>query len=161
MRNRKSFNIVTVRNRSCGKVMFSQASVILSRGGMCGRGCMHARGHAWQGGGMYGRVCVVGGVCGRGPGVCVAGGGVYGRRDDHCSARYASYCNAFLLWKWKRIIIYISSDLLGKNLWNLVTKLKARTLVKIYPFYLSTLMTTSPLALDIKMLIHNILISQR
>ena len=36
------FYVVIVRNSSCGKVMFSQASVIL---GMCGKG-----GHAWQGG---------------------------------------------------------------------------------------------------------------
>ena len=34
-------------------------------------------GHAWQG-------------------ACVAGG-VYGRRDGHCSGRYASHWNAFLL----------------------------------------------------------------
>ena len=92
MRNRKSFNIVTVRNRSCGKVMFSQASVILPEGGgMCGRGaCMaggvygrecvwsgcgrevvHGRGGAWQG---------AWGVRGRGLVVCVAGGHAWQER---------------------------------------------------------------------------------
>ena len=31
-------------------------------------------------------------------GACMAGvGGVHGRRDGHCSGRYASYWNAFLL----------------------------------------------------------------
>ena len=66
--------------------------------GMCGRGghgrgaCM-AGGHAWQG------ACVVGGGCV--VGMCMVGGvhdrgGVHGRRDGHCSGRYASYWNAFL-----------------------------------------------------------------
>ena len=75
--------------------------------GMCGRGGMHGRGHAWQGSihgkgcvwwgcawqsGMYGRghawqgACMVGGMCGRGAcvagehawqGVCMAGGHVW------------------------------------------------------------------------------------
>ena len=54
---------------SCGKVMFSQASVILSTGW----------GHVWQGG-----VCVAGrGVCGRGHvwqrGACMVGGHVWWR----------------------------------------------------------------------------------
>ena len=53
------FTIFTVRNSSCRKVMFSQASVILSMGGMCARGVcmvgsMHDGGHAWHGG-MCGR----------------------------------------------------------------------------------------------------------
>ena len=47
--------IITVRNSSCGKAMFSQVSVILSSGGVCawlvGGACMvgdvHGRGHAW------------------------------------------------------------------------------------------------------------------
>ena len=69
------------------------------KGGMCGRGaCMRG---AWQGGHLW-----WGGMCGRG--VCVAGGGgmcgggmhgkrgMRGRRDGHCSGRYASYRNAFL-----------------------------------------------------------------
>ena len=100
----------TVRNSSCGKVMFSQASVILSTWG-----------HVWWGvwwGGIHGGVWqgayIVGGVCGRG--ACMAGGmhggrggmrgrghvwrgGMHGRRDSHCSGRYASYWNAFLFQK--------------------------------------------------------------
>ena len=55
---------------------------------MCGMGacvvggaCM-AGGHAWQG------ACVAGGVHGR---------GMRGRRNGHCSGRYASYWNAYLL----------------------------------------------------------------
>ena len=48
------------------------------------QGGMHGRGHAWQEG-MYGG------------GACMAGG-VHGRRDGHCSGRYASYASyAFLL----------------------------------------------------------------
>ena len=74
---RTKFIIFTVRKSSCGKVMFSQASVILSGGGEI----MHGRGvHAWQG------ACMAGGMHGRGhawwgegvPGV-VHGGGMHGR----------------------------------------------------------------------------------
>ena len=62
--------------RSCGKVMFSQASVILFTGGdVCVGGC------AWQGARMAGGACMVGGMR----------GGGHGRRDGHCSRRYASY----------------------------------------------------------------------
>ena len=95
------FLVITVCNISCGKVMFSQASVILSTGGfawwrrgVCGRGhvwqgaCvaggMHGRGHAWWGecmaGGMHGRGHAwweEGSMHGRGHawcGACVAGG---------------------------------------------------------------------------------------
>ena len=84
-------------------------------GGMHGRGCawqgmcmaegVHGMGH---GRGMHGR-----GVCGGG--ACVAGGhawqghvwwgGVLGRRDGHCSERYASYWNALLLWKFLYICL--------------------------------------------------------
>ena len=47
--------VITVRNSSWGKVMFSQASVILSggavcmaKGGVCGEGGMHGKvGHVW------------------------------------------------------------------------------------------------------------------
>ena len=59
-------------------------------------GGVHGRGHVWQRG-IHGR----GGMCGRG--VCMAGGmrgrkgGMPARRDGHCSGRYASYWNAFLL----------------------------------------------------------------
>ena len=34
---------------------------------------------------------------GPGAGACVAVGGVHGRRHGHCSGRYPSYWNAFLL----------------------------------------------------------------
>ena len=50
---------------------------------------------------MAGGGHVAGGVHDKG--ACVAGGyawqggGVPGRRDGHCSGRYPSYCNAFLL----------------------------------------------------------------
>ena len=64
---------------------------------MCGREGMHGggrgacgRGHAKQGG-VHGRgACMKGGMHGSG------GGGVCGRKDGHCSGRYASYWNAFL-----------------------------------------------------------------
>ena len=62
--------------------MFSQVSVILSTGGV------HGLGHAWWG------ACVAGGCV---MGACVVGGGgVRGRREGHCSGRYASYWNVFL-----------------------------------------------------------------
>ena len=74
--------IFTLRNSSCGKVMFSQASV-----------CPHeGRGHAWQ------RDAWQGGHVWQGEHAwwgCVAGG-MHGRRDSHCSVRYASYLNVFL-----------------------------------------------------------------
>ena len=71
-------------------------------GGMCGGGG-HAwqecawQGHAWQGCAWQGGVwqgCAW-------QGVCVAGGhawlgGMRGRRDGHCSRRYASSWNTFL-----------------------------------------------------------------
>ena len=94
--------------RSCGKVMFfTRICHCVHRGG--GGACM-VGGHVWQGvrcgwqgvhggGGIRGR-----GTCGGGhvwQGVCMAGGcvakgGMRGRRDGHCSGRYASYWNAFL-----------------------------------------------------------------
>ena len=61
------------------------------KGDICGGLC------AWQGGihggGMHGR-----GVHGRGTCMAVGcvTGGMHGRRDGHCSGRYASYWNAFL-----------------------------------------------------------------
>ena len=62
--------IFTVRNSSCGKVMFLHLSVILFTGGsMCGR---------WA---CVAGVCVCGGVCAWGhawQGICVAGGCAYG-----------------------------------------------------------------------------------
>ena len=69
--------IFTVRNSSCGKVMFSKASVILStRGAVHGVGGMHGRGSCVAGGCARQRVCVAGGVCGgecARQGACVAG----------------------------------------------------------------------------------------
>ena len=53
-----------------------------------------AEGCAWQGGMCGGRGMHGGAVCMAGG--CMAGS-VYGRRDGHCSRRYASNCNAFLL----------------------------------------------------------------
>ena len=70
--------IITVRNSSCGKVMFSQDSVILSTGGAC-----MARGCAWQwvcvaGTCMAGELYMAGGMHGRGGmlgrGACMVGG---------------------------------------------------------------------------------------
>ena len=72
--------------RSWGKVIFSQASVILlTGGGVCSQGGL-----------------LLGGVCSRGClllRVCLLPGGAWWRppRDGHCSGRYASYWNAFLL----------------------------------------------------------------
>ena len=82
--------ICTVRNSSCGKVMFLHLSVILLTGGMHGRGC------AWQGACMAGGVCFAGGMCIRGMhgggyacqgplcgrGACMAGG-MYGKGAMH------------------------------------------------------------------------------
>ena len=54
--------IITVRNSSCGKAMFSQVSVILSTGGC-----------AW----LVGGACMVGGMCGGGCAwqeACMVGG---------------------------------------------------------------------------------------
>ena len=69
--------------------MFSQACVKNSvHRGVCMAGGMH--------GGVQG-ACMAGG---RVVGACMAGGvhgrGMRGRRDGHCSGRYASYWNAFL-----------------------------------------------------------------
>ena len=88
--------IITIRNSSCGKVMFSQASVFCRGVG----GGLRGWGHAWQGGSCVwlgacvarGKLCVAG-VCGKGG---MHGRGMCGRRDDHCSEQYASYWNAFL-----------------------------------------------------------------
>ena len=63
-------------HRSWGKVIFSQACVILFTGGTCvaggvrGRGCV-ARGPAWPG------ACMAGGWCMAGRRVWLAGGGVW------------------------------------------------------------------------------------
>ena len=63
------------------------------KGGVRGRGSMHGRGVYMVGGACMVVGCVLGGMCDRGP--CMAGG-MGGRRDGHCSGRYASYWNAFL-----------------------------------------------------------------
>ena len=80
-------------------------------GAMRGRGA-HKMGGSMHGRGMCGRGACVAGACMVGVafmagrhawwGVCVAGRGdmhgrgMRGRRDGHCSGRYASYLNAFL-----------------------------------------------------------------
>ena len=63
-----NISIVTVPNSGCGKVMFSQASVILPTVGAC----------------MAKGVCMVGEGCAWQKGTWMAGG-MRGRRDDHCS----------------------------------------------------------------------------
>ena len=80
--------------RSWGKVIFSQASVILLTGGTLPPG----------GGGVLPRGWGVdassqGGASSRGGVGCFLGGCVVETpdRDDHCCGRYASYWNAFLL----------------------------------------------------------------
>ena len=54
--------IVSVRNSSCGKVMFSQACV---KNSVHGGACVAKGGHVWQRGGMYGE----GGMHGKGGGM--------------------------------------------------------------------------------------------
>ena len=70
----------------------------VAKGIMCGKGvCMVKggvhRGHAWQGLCKVG-ACIVGGM--HGGGLHGGEGGMHGKRDGHCSGRYASYWNAFL-----------------------------------------------------------------
>ena len=87
-------------NEVWGKIIFSQVSVVLFTGGACVPGvcvwlgaCMPGGVHAWGCAclGVHGRgACVVGGVHSQG------GGSVRGRKDGHCSGRYASYWNTFL-----------------------------------------------------------------
>ena len=100
--------MITVRDSSYGKVMFSQAFIIPSvhrgedvhglEGHIRGKGDVHGGG-ACMAGGVHGRMCVwwgaymVGGISWQG--ACIARGGVRGRRDGHCSGWYASYWNAF------------------------------------------------------------------
>ena len=91
--------LITNRNCSCGKVMFSQACVTNS---------VHGEG-----------VCI---PATTGQGVCVsqhALGRECGRHpldrhlplDGHCSGRYASYCNAFLFYlckfEWVSMVVFI------------------------------------------------------
>ena len=53
---------------------------------------MHGVGHVWQEGSAW-------------PG----GGGLCGRIDGHCSGRYASYWNAFLLNDFNKVVMQIVS----------------------------------------------------
>ena len=84
--------------RSWGKVIFSQVSLILLIGGclLLGgllRGCVPAPGGLLLGGGCL----LLGGVCSRGvPAPEGAGWMVETPRDDHCCGRYAFYWNTFL-----------------------------------------------------------------
>ena len=58
-------------------------------------GGMHGKGHTWQAVCVVG-ACMAGGMCGKEGGVH-GKGNMCGRRDGHCSGRYVSYWNAFLL----------------------------------------------------------------
>ena len=73
--------VITVRNSSCGTVMFF---ISVCHSVHAGVGVCVAEGVCMAGGGVCGR-----GYAWRGRGVC-------DRRDGHCSGRYASYRNAFL-----------------------------------------------------------------
>ena len=68
--------LITVRNSSCGKVMFSQASVSLS---------VDKGGHVWQG-------SMLGGLHGRG--VCVAGETATAADGTHPTGMHS--CSCFL-----------------------------------------------------------------
>ena len=71
--------------------MFSQVCV-RPQGGRAWGACMAGDVH---GGGVYGRgVCMVRGHAWQG--VAGIAGGMHGRKDGHCSSRYASYWNAFM-----------------------------------------------------------------
>ena len=82
------------------RLCFHKRLSFCKRGAMCGGGGIHGRGVA---GGIHGRVCVAEGHAWQGAcvagGMCGRGGGMHGRRDSHCSGRYASYWNAFLFQK--------------------------------------------------------------
>ena len=115
--------LITVRNSSCGNVMFSQASVSHSvHWGVHRSGCawwgggMHGRGHVWQGG-IYGRggiyggghvwraVCMAGGhmgqlacragacVVGWGEGACVVGETVTAADGTHPTEMHSCFLN--------------------------------------------------------------------
>ena len=71
-----------------GDVHGKEGACMAKGGGMHGEGSMHGKvGGAWQ----KGASMTKGSVHGRGE------GGMRGRRDSHCSRRYASYWNAFLV----------------------------------------------------------------
>ena len=93
--------IVIVRNISCGKVMFSQVCVKNSvhREGMHGRGglCVVEGGMCCKGGACMAKgACMARGMHDKGGHAWQGEGVMCGRRDSHCSGRYASYWNAFL-----------------------------------------------------------------
>ena len=93
----------------------------MAKGGMHGEG-----GYAWQGVYMAG-ACVVG-EGGR-EHAWQGGGGMHGWRDSHCSRRYASYWNAFLLIFYERSIYLTYFD---RNLDALILVLKRpRCILKI------------------------------
>ena len=86
--------------------------LVLWRPGVCiSEACM-AGGLAWQG------VCMAGGMHGRG--TCVAGG-VRARRDGHCSGRYVSFWNAFLL------LVFNASVFSRHPLWSVMFFVTIRT----------------------------------
>ena len=137
-------HLQTSSNRSCSKVLFSQASVILStgerwqRGDVCGEGvcvakgdmaCKANRGHVWLGGHVWQGTCMAGGMPGRGcaweGGMCGRGEGMHGRRDGPCRGRNASYGNAFLFVKVPLCVIEV--------LWTQKKKLQ-RYLSESIPF---------------------------
>ena len=82
--------------RSCGKVIFSQASVSHSvhRGGACMAGGMHGGGACMAGACVVGG-CMAGGMCGSG--ACMACMPPRFQEIQSMSGQYASYWNAFLL----------------------------------------------------------------
>ena len=111
-----SFCYFYLPQRSWGKVMFLQASVILSTGGRCllRGGCLVPGGLLPGGCLVPGRSAPGGGAWSRGGllrgGACSQGGGVPGLGEDllrgclvetpwdgHCYGWYASFWNAFLL----------------------------------------------------------------
>ena len=76
------FTLITIRNSSCGKVMFSQVCVKNSvRGGWL---CV-AGGHAWQG------ACMVGGMHGRG--ACMAGKMATAADSTHPNGMHSCFCD--------------------------------------------------------------------
>ena len=90
--------------RSCGKVIFSQACVknsVHRGGGACmAGGVWWGLGHAWQRG-----TCVARGIC--------------GRKNCNCSGRYASYWNSFLLiifhWWLVRVTLVVAFGFFAQN----------------------------------------------
>ena len=86
--------------RSCGKVMFSQATGVcdsVHRGAMCGRGVcvvggMHGRGHVWRG------ACVAVGSCMAGGGHAWQGG-MHGRGHVWQGAVQGRVCGGNAWWE--------------------------------------------------------------